>query len=87
MMTCREVYGFLDGFLDGSLDALTRLAFKGHLMLCSACRKYLATYRATIEVARGSERAEAPPDDIPEELIRIILASRGTATREPQPGS
>ena len=86
MMTCREVYGFLDSFLDGSLDLGTRLAFRGHLLLCSACRKYLATYRASIEAARSSERADAPPEEIPEELIAVILASRGTLAREPQGG-
>ena len=86
MMTCRDVYGFLDDFLEGGLDLVTRLAFQGHLLLCSACRKYLATYRASIEAARHSERADAPPGEIPEELVAIILASRGAAG-EPQAGS
>lgn len=76
MMTCREVYGFLDEFLDGRLDALTRMSFRTHLLLCVSCRRYLATYRAAIATAREAERADAAPGDIPEELIAAILASR-----------
>ena len=86
MMTCREVYGFLDDFLDGRLDVLTRLSFRTHLLLCAACRNYLATYRASIEAAREAERADAPPGDLPEELIAVILASRKAGGMEPQAG-
>ena len=84
MMTCREVYSFLDDFIDGRLDPLTRLSFGSHLLLCSACRKYLASYRTALQVARDSERADARPDEIPEQLIQAILASRLTAfARQP----
>lgn len=83
-MTCRELYGFLDEFMEGRLDVLTRLAFVGHLTACAACRKYLATYRATIETARLAERADALPAEVPEELIQAILASRAAAfARQP----
>ena len=76
MMSCREVYGFLDDFLEGRLDVLTRLTFGAHLLLCSKCRKYLATYRTALDVARNVERTDAPPDEIPEELVQAILSSR-----------
>ncbi len=83
-MTCRELYGFLDEFLDGILDASTRRHFENHLERCFACRKYLATYRATLQAARGSEWADAPPAEVPEELIHAILASRTAAlVRQP----
>ena len=72
MITCREVYSFLDEFLEGRLNISTRLAFGAHLLLCPSCRNYLATYRASIETARESERADAPPGEIPEELIAAI---------------
>lgn len=87
MMTCREVYGFLDDFLEGALDMVTRLSFEGHLLLCPACRNYLATYRASIETAQNSERADAPAGEVPEELVALILASRSAAAREPRAGS
>jgi len=76
MMTCREVYSFLDDYLDGVLDFKSRLSFSAHLLLCSACRRYLSTYRASIQAAQGAEQAEAAPEPIPDDLIAIILASR-----------
>jgi anti-sigma factor RsiW len=76
-MTCRELYGFLDEFLDGRLDETTRSDFEGHLDRCASCRKYLATYRATLKTAVESERADAPARDMaPEGLVQAILAAR-----------
>lgn len=85
MMTCRELYGFLDEFLDGVLDALTRQNFERHLARCASCRNYLASYRATLEVARDSERKDAPAAaEAPEELVLAILYSRIAAfSRQP----
>ena len=78
MMTCREVYGFLDEFLDGHLDPITRLSFEAHLLLCAKCRRYLATYRASLRTAREAELKDAPREEaVPEELIQAILSSRG----------
>ncbi len=85
MMTCRELYGFLDDFLDGILDALTRQNFERHLERCASCRKYLASYRATVTLARGSELAKAPARaEPPEELVLAILHARTAAfSRQP----
>ncbi len=77
MMTCRDLYGFLDEFLEGGLDAETGLRFALHLDQCSACRRYLTTYQTTLKVARDAETADAPARaEAPEDLIRAILASR-----------
>lgn len=77
MITCRELYGFLDDFLDEALDLKTRMAFMAHLALCGSCRRYLKTYQATIGTARGAEAAGALDDcDPPRELVEAILASR-----------
>jgi anti-sigma factor RsiW len=85
MMTCREVYGFLDEFLEGALDVSTRQNFEGHLERCLSCRNYLATYRATLATARGSELTDAPAmASAPEDIVRAILASRTAAfVRQP----
>jgi anti-sigma factor RsiW len=86
MMSCREVYGFLDDFLGGELEAVVRLKFEAHLLICAKCRAYLATYRSAIETARGVEALEERlGGDPPEELIQAILASRGAETPEPLP--
>ena len=84
-MTCRELYGFLDEFLDGILDPSTQRHFENHLERCFACRKYLATYQATLQAARGSEWTDDPAKtSAPEELIHAILASRTAAfVRQP----
>jgi anti-sigma factor RsiW len=85
MMTCRELYGFLDDFLDGILDVLTRQNFERHLERCASCRKYLASYRTTVAVARDSELADAPAGArAPEELVLAILHARTAAfSRQP----
>ncbi len=85
MMTCRELYSFLDEFLDGVLDVLTRQSFERHLERCAPCRKYLASYRTTLSVARASEWKDAPArTEAPEELVLAILHARTAAfTRQP----
>jgi len=85
MMTCRELYGFLDEFLDGVLDAPTRQSFERHLEQCALCRKYLASYRTTLDIARDSERKEVPArTPAPEELVLAILHARTAAfSRQP----
>ncbi len=82
MMTCRDLYGFLDAFLEGSLDLPTRASFAAHLALCAACRRYLASYRASVSLARSAERADGPASTAaPEELVRAILRARAAASR------
>jgi anti-sigma factor RsiW len=85
MMTCRDLYGFLDEFLEGTLDVLTRQNFDRHLERCVSCRNYLASYRASLDLARKSERTEGPVrGDAPEELVLAILRAR-TASFSRQP--
>ena len=86
MMTCRDLYGFLDDFLDGQLDAVVELKFQAHLLLCAKCRAYLATYKAALRAAREAELWEAPTaGDAPEDLIQAILASRPVIVPQPLP--
>ena len=78
MITCRDLYGFLDDYLAGDLAWTARVAFQAHLAMCRACRRYLRSYEATLAAAKSAEAAaiEAPP----EELVRAILAARGAAS-------
>jgi anti-sigma factor RsiW len=76
-MTCRELYGFLDEFLDGLLDAATSRDFERHVEDCASCRRYLASYRTTVGIARRAEQADQPAAACaPEALVRAILAAR-----------
>lgn len=78
MITCRDLYGFLDDYLAGALDLPARVAFQAHLAMCRACRRYLRTYEAALAVAKTAEAA--PLEVPPEELVQAILAARGAAS-------
>ena len=77
-MTCRELTDFLADYLSDELPAPQREAFERHLSVCSACRRYLASYRATIELGKAAlkpSEADVPPE-VPEALVQAILAAR-----------
>jgi anti-sigma factor RsiW len=52
MVTCRELIEFLDDYVADALPAGVRRQFEWHLKLCPACRRYLKTYRRTIDLER-----------------------------------
>lgn len=78
MLTCAELEGFLVDYLDGTLPRSQRRIFALHLLLCRACRSYLDGYRRAITLGQAvfDEPTEAVPDDVPEDLVRAILAAR-----------
>jgi anti-sigma factor RsiW len=76
-MTCQEVADFLLAYLAGELDAPVVAELERHLALCRACRDYLATYWATVELGRqafGDLQADAR-GAVPDELVVAILES------------
>jgi anti-sigma factor RsiW len=76
--TCREVIGFLADYLGGELEPGRREAFEEHLAECPSCVSYVASYRATIELARGSAEAAPPlPEAVARRLADAIRAARG----------
>ena len=78
MITCRELTEFLDDYVAGALAAERRGVFERHLAACPDCRNFLASYRRTIGLVKGT--AEAVPRDVPAELVRAVLAARGGGT-------
>lgn len=78
-MTCREVIDFLMAYLSGELSASERAEFEQHLAECPDCSAYLKSYEETIKLGKAVFAApEAPvPQDVLEELVQAILASRG----------
>lgn len=75
--TCREVIDFLAAYLDGELPERVRSDFERHLTLCPECVHYLESYRETIRLGREAHDGGGPaPEEVPEELILAILASR-----------
>jgi anti-sigma factor RsiW len=56
----------------------TRAQFECHLRLCGNCRKYVGSYEETVKLGKRAFEDEdaALPADVPEELVKAILASR-----------
>lgn len=77
-MTCREFADFMSDYLSGELAPAVRARFDGHLTVCPDCVTYLKDYEATIRIGRQVfSTPEAPvPGDVPESLVKAILASR-----------
>ena len=78
-MTCRELVDFLMSYLDRELPQDQRERFELHLAACPACVVYMDGY---VETIRMGKMACAPldgpvPVDVPEELVRAILAAKG----------
>ncbi len=77
-LTCREFVDFLDDYLSGALSDEQRAAFNAHLAICPSCVAYMKTYQASVQMGKAVlKRSEDPvPGDVPEDLVRAILAAR-----------
>lgn len=78
-MTCREFAEFIDSFIAEGLSHDEAQEFQRHLAVCKDCVNYLDTYRRTIAMSRRAfaQMPEASvPKEVPEDLIKAILASR-----------
>ena len=78
MITCGEMESFLVDYLDGTLPARAQSRFDLHLKLCADCRHYLKSYEATVALGQKAfdHPGDAPPDTVPEDLLRAILHAR-----------
>jgi anti-sigma factor RsiW len=82
MLTCREFVDFLMAYLSGELPPGQRAVFEQHLGECPDCTSYLHSYRQTVRIEKIACGCGDPvPADVPEELIRAILAARRTRQR------
>lgn len=75
--TCQELLEFLSAYLADELPSASRAEFDRHLSLCVECRNYLENFRSTLASARAACQLPSP-EDLPEELVEIILRSRPT---------
>ena len=80
LLTCRDLIEFLRAYLDGELPAAMRQRFEDHVDACPPCLHYLDSYRETIALTAQAFADGGPddavPDEVPEELVRAILAAR-----------
>jgi anti-sigma factor RsiW len=78
-LTCRELADLLPESLSGELRGRRRLGFAIHLLLCAACRAYLASYRATVGLTRralAQEGEEVSAEDVEGWLRAVRERSR-----------
>jgi anti-sigma factor RsiW len=78
MITCWQFEDFILAYLADELPDRQRSVFELHLKICRECRDYLAAYRRTVEISkRAFEEPNQPvPDDVPDDLVKAILAAR-----------
>ena len=78
LINCVQFEEFMLSYFENTLPPLRRMSFNAHLKICCECRDYLAAYRQTIELGKAVfEEPEGPlPDDVPEDLVKAILAVR-----------
>lgn len=82
MLTCRETLDFLMDYLEGGLLPAERAEFEKHLAVCPPCVAYLNNYRQTIEMSKAAwaDADNAGQPDVPEDLIKAVLAARERET-------
>lgn len=78
-MTCRDVAEFMMDYLSGELPESVRRNFESHLKACPNCVRYLANYKATIELGRRAfdeDCGDPATAGVPDDLVRAIVAAR-----------
>jgi len=76
--TCKDCIDFIDAYIDGSLDPAMRAEFEMHLEKCPPCIEYVKGYERAVKNCKSLCGDDPTPCcEIPEELIRAIIESRG----------
>lgn len=77
-LTCRELIEFLDSYVENELSPDRRAVFDDHLAICPDCVDYLEAYESTRRLTRAAFPGpeDAPPEEVPADLLRAILAAR-----------
>jgi anti-sigma factor RsiW len=77
-VTCKELVEGLDAYFAGELPPNRRSGLEEHAHGCPACRRYLESYRATIDLARQGSERDARSEGVEgfERLVRRIVGAR-----------
>ena len=73
---CQQALELFGEFVDDELARNNRLRLRLHLLICRHCRRYLSSYRATIQAEKGAFRARegsGADEEIPDEQVAAIL--------------
>ena len=80
-LTCHDFIDTIDDYVGQTLTPAVRAQFDAHVAACAGCRDYLKTYRDTVQLGKalGGETQQcedSPTQQMPERIIRSILAAR-----------
>ncbi len=77
-LTCQQFVEFIRDHMEGSLPADVSASFKAHIALCPPCVDYLDALHKTRDIAKlaCTHPDDELPPDLPEGLVRAVLASR-----------
>ncbi len=80
-VTCREFIEFLMDYLSGEMPEAQRDEFDNHLSCCPSCIAYMKTYKQTIDIGKAAlaPTDEPVPGEVPEDLVKAVLAARKKA--------
>jgi anti-sigma factor RsiW len=73
-ITCQQLIDFIGAYRDDELTPAERTEFDRHLGVCPSCVAYLRTYEKTVALAQRAG-SDPVPDDVPESLVRAIVAA------------
>ena len=82
-MTCEEMVEFLSRYVDGELSSQEQGVLEKHLRDCPPCEVYLDSFKETLRLGREVSCADEG-GDMPESLVKAILAARAAAPSEPE---
>ena len=86
MMTCKDVAEFLSEYLDRRLPWSQRVVFRLHLLLCRDCRRYLDSFQKTQRaICSLKAPAAGEEENVPDDLVKAILAARRVQASDSHP--
>jgi hypothetical protein len=75
IVNCREALEHFGQHVDGELTSLERWRLRLHLWICGNCRKYLRSYRTTVEAERAAFKTDdGVSPEVSDELVKRILS-------------
>jgi anti-sigma factor RsiW len=69
-------------YLSGEMPIDVRQRFDRHLTVCPNCARYLTSYEESVKLGKRAfdDETAALPSDVPEGLVKAILAARSRSS-------
>lgn len=88
LLTCKEFLQELTDYLDATVDAELRLKLERHITECPNCFVVVDTTQKTIQVYKGNQPREIPPE-VQTRLMKAVerKVAAKAAVRKANPGA